>query len=105
MTYQTALTALADPTRRQIFEAIGAEPQSVGLLAKGLPISRPAVSQHLKVLSDADLVCATKSGTRNIYRINPKGLAELREYLDGFWGDILQEFAAEVTNQQGDRDD
>lgn len=101
MTYQLALNALAEPSRRHIFEAINASPQSVGSIAKALPISRPAVSQHLKVLADAKLVRATKSGTQNIYSANPQGLAELRKYLDSFWGDVLDNFAAEIELQEG----
>ena len=100
MTYQLTLAALADPTRRHIFETISAMPQSVGMIANQVPISRPAVSQHLKVLSDANLVVATKRGTQNIYSANPQGLAELRSYLDIFWDDVLDKFAAEVENQE-----
>jgi len=101
MTYQLTLSALAEPSRRQIFEAINALPQSVGAIAKVLPISRPAVSQHLKVLADANLVSATKRGTQNIYSANPQGLVELRTYLDSFWGDVLGNFAAEIETQEG----
>ena len=101
MTYQSALSALAEPSRRHIFEAISASPQSVGSIANVLPISRPAVSQHLKVLADAKLVSATKRGTKNIYSANPQGLAELRAYLDRFWGDVLDSFAAEIEKQEG----
>ena len=101
MTYQSTLTALVEPTRRHIFEVICGAPQSVGSIAKGLPISRPAVSQHLKVLADADLVNVKKLGTRNVYSANPQGLLELRAYLDAFWGDVLESFAAEVDKQEG----
>lgn len=101
MTYQQTLNALAEPSRRQIFEAINESPQSVGSIAKVLPISRPAVSQHLKVLADAKLVSATKRGTQNIYSVNPQGLNELRAYLDSFWGDVLDGFAAEIELQEG----
>ena len=101
MTYQSTLSALVEPTRRHIFEAICAAPQSVGSIADTLPISRPAVSQHLKVLADAELVCATKQGTRNIYSPNPQGLLELRDYLDTFWSDVLNNFATEVESQEG----
>lgn len=101
MTYQLALSALAEPTRRHIFETISMSPQSVGSVAKELPISRPAVSQHLKVLVDANLLSAEKRGTQNIYRTNPQGLTELREYLDGFWDEVLDSFAAEIEKQEG----
>ncbi len=104
MAYQTALAALGDPTRRQIFEALIAKPQSVGALASVLPVSRPAVSQHLKVLAASGLVCAQARGTRRIYRPEPQGLAELRAYLDDLWGDVLVAFAAEVERQEGKGD-
>jgi DNA-binding transcriptional ArsR family regulator len=97
MTYHDSLTALADPTRRRIFESIAAEPTSVGQLAGQLPVSRPAVSQHLKALSDAGLVTVTKQGTRNIYAARPEGLADLRRYLDRLWGDVLTNFAKDIA--------
>lgn len=84
MTYEVALTALADPTRRQLFELLRAGPQSVGALAEKLPVSRPAVSQHLKVLKAAALVTDRAEGTRRVYYIDPKGLAALRRWLDEF---------------------
>ncbi|HET8665528.1 MAG TPA: metalloregulator ArsR/SmtB family transcription factor [Nocardioides sp.] len=97
MTDQTALarafTALADPTRREIFERVASRAQAVGELAGDLPVSRPAVSQHLKVLSDAGLVTARADGTRRIYELDPQGLAGLRDYLDGFWQRSLHAFA------------
>lgn len=96
MTYQESLTALADPTRRAVFEALAAAPSPVGALAAGLPVSRPAVSQHLKVLSDAGLVEARAEGTRRIYAVRPAGLAELRAWLDGYWSDVLAGLAAEI---------
>lgn len=92
MTYHTSLQALADPTRREIFERLRGEPKPVGELAAQLPVSRPAVSQHLKVLKDAGLVAEKKSGTRRIYRVEPSGLVALRNYLDTFWGDALERF-------------
>lgn len=101
MPYQQSLTALADPTRRHIFESISTGPQSVSSLAKNMPVSRPAVSQHLKVLSNAGLVIATKRGTQNIYSAKPDGLHELRHYLEQFWGEVLTSFADEVENQKG----
>lgn len=99
MTYQSALTALADPTRRQIFEHLTAGPQAVGALAKGLPVSRPAVSQHLKVLSDAGLVMGEVQGRSTIYRACPEGLEALRRYLDGLWDDVLGAFAASFSQE------
>ena len=106
MTYQgQALAALADPTRREIFEQIAAQPSSVGELAQRLPVSRPAVSQHLKVLKEAGLVADHAVGNRRIYQLEPDGLGELRTYLDGFWNRALGSFraAVEVANEQEDR--
>ena len=90
------LAALGDPTRRQIFESLKTGPRSVGELADGLPVSRPAVSQHLRVLKEAGLVSDRKEGTRRLYRIDPGGLAGLRDYFDSFWGDALERFADEA---------
>lgn len=89
---QNALTALADPTRRVIFERLAKRPQAVAALAKGLPVSRPAVSQHLKVLKDAGLVTDRAEGTRRVYQIDPKGLGALRQWLDQFWDVSLDAF-------------
>jgi DNA-binding transcriptional ArsR family regulator len=83
------LAALGDPTRRAIFERIAERPRPVGELARGLPVSRPAVSQHLKVLKDAGLVVDSATGTRRVYRVNPEALAALRAYFDGFWNRAL----------------
>ncbi len=102
MTYLNSLSALADPTRRQVFEAIATKPRSVGDLAAGLPVSRPAVSQHLKVLSDAGLVVCRSKGTRNIYTARPEGLAELRAWVDKFWTDVLESYADEVAKDAGE---
>ncbi|MFD1157039.1 ArsR/SmtB family transcription factor [Roseovarius aestuarii] len=99
MTYDNAITALADPTRRAVFEALAVKPQSVADLAQGQPVSRPAVSQHLKVLVGARLVKATPQGTRRIYALDPTGLIALRAYLDRFWDDTLGAYAAEVRRQ------
>jgi DNA-binding transcriptional ArsR family regulator len=88
------LNALADPTRREIFERLAARPQAVGELAGELPVSRPAVSQHLKVLKEAGLVIDRAAGTRRIYQLNPAGVAELRAYLDTFWHMSLAAFKA-----------
>ena len=100
MTYGTALEALADPTRRRIFERLRTGPRPVGALAAGLPVSRPAVSQHLKVLKDAHLVQDETDGTRRIYRIDPKGLGPLRAWLDRFWDEALESFRAEAEKQE-----
>ena len=98
-TYQSAgLNALGDPTRRSIFELVATRPQAVGELARELPISRPAVSQHLKVLKDAGLVLDEAVGTRRVYRIDPSGVAALRAYLDQVWDRALAAFAAAVEN-------
>jgi len=96
------LTALADPTRRAIFERLVDRPMSVQELADRFPVSRPAVSQHLKVLRAAGLVVDEAVGTRRIYRSDPDGLAALREYLDGFWNRSLRAFkrAAEQAAQE-----
>jgi DNA-binding transcriptional ArsR family regulator len=91
-----SLSALADPTRRKIFEGLRAGPLPVGALANGLPVSRPAVSQHLKVLTDAGLVSMQAEGTRRLYAIRPDGLAALRAWLDGFWDLALDRFAEET---------
>jgi DNA-binding transcriptional ArsR family regulator len=95
----TALAALADPTRRAIFEQLGDGPRSVGAIARGLPISRPAVSQHLKQLKEARLVTDHADGTRRIYRIDPAGLGVLRQWLDRFWDDALAAFKAEADKE------
>jgi DNA-binding transcriptional ArsR family regulator len=86
------LTALGDPTRREIFERLVERPSTPGELATGLPVSRPAVSQHLKVLKDAGLVTDAAIGTRRVYSVNPDGLATLRAYLEGFWNRALESF-------------
>ena len=96
MSYGTALQCLSDPTRRQVFERLRSGPQSVGALATGLPVSRPAVSQHLKALKEAGLVTDQADGSRRVYQIDPDGLAELRRWLDLFWIDALEAFKNEV---------
>lgn len=105
MTYAESLTALSDPTRRAVFEKLAGKPSSVADLAADLPVSRPAVSQHLRVLSDAGLVQCRAQGTRRIYVLRPAGLAELRAYLDQFWTDALAAFAAEVEHLESSEDD
>lgn len=101
MTYGVALQALADPTRREIFERLRRGPRPVGELAAGLDVSRPAVSQHLKVLREAGLVSERRDGTRRIYRVEVEGLAELRRYLDRFWDDVLAAFKAQAEGGRG----
>jgi DNA-binding transcriptional ArsR family regulator len=96
MTYGTALSALADPTRRAVFERLRDGPASVGDVAAGLPVSRPAVSQHLKALKSAGLVMDKPDGTRRVYYVDPHGLGELRRWLDEFWDDALNAFKHEV---------
>ena len=100
MTNALAFAALADPTRREVFERLAAGPRSVGELAKGLPVSRPAVSQHLKVLKDAGLVSDRAKGARRVYRIDPEGLGQIRAWLDRFWDEALAAFAAEVEKDE-----
>src|SRR4051794_31654342 len=95
-----ALAALADPTRRDIFERLARAPSAVGELASELPVSRPAVSQHLKVLKDAGLVVHRSHGTRNVYAIDPNGLGALRAWLDQFWAEALDAFKAEVEKDE-----
>jgi DNA-binding transcriptional ArsR family regulator len=92
-----ALTALADPTRRQLFERLRAGPRAVGELARGVTVSRPAVSQHLAVLKAAGLVRDTAAGTRRVYEIDPNGLGAIRAWLDDMWGGALQDFGAELA--------
>ena len=94
MAYEGALAALADPTRRAVFERLRGGPRAVGELARDLPVSRPAVSQHLRVLKDAGLVTERRDGTRRIYRLDPEGLASLREAFDEFWTEALASFKA-----------
>src|SRR5688572_8119245 len=102
MTYVArAMDALGDPTRRAVFELLRGGPRAVGEIAEQLPVSRPAVSQHLRVLKEAGLVTERKDGTRRLYRLDPDGLTALRTYVEGFWDDVLADFkrAAESTEQ------
>jgi DNA-binding transcriptional ArsR family regulator len=106
MAYDTALAALADPTRRRVFERLKSGPQAVGAIARGMPVSRPAVSQHLKVLKEAGLVTDRPEGTRRVYYIDPHGLGALRGWLDQFWDQALAAFQAEVeTASSKEKDD
>ena len=91
-----ALAAVADPTRRQVFERLGAGPRSVGELAEGLPVSRPAVSQHLRVLKDAGLVTDRADGTRRIYQIRAHGVQAIHAYLDQMWSQAMAAFQSEA---------
>lgn len=95
-----ALTALGDPTRRRIFERLAARPAAVGEIAQGLPISRPAVSQHLRVMREAGLVQETAAGTRRIYRLDPRGIGAMRDWLDAHWAAALAAFADFVEEEE-----
>jgi DNA-binding transcriptional ArsR family regulator len=98
MAYENALAVLADPTRRKVFERLRAGPRPVNVIAAGLPVSRPAVSQHLKALKDAGLVDERSEGVRRIYSLRREGLIELRDWLDSFWDDALEAFKLEAEN-------
>jgi DNA-binding transcriptional ArsR family regulator len=100
MTYIKALEALADPTRRKVLERLRKGPRPVGALAEGLPVSRPAVSQHLKVLRGAGLVSERRDGRRHLYRLEPKGLEELRKYLDSYWEEVLRAFKRDADRRR-----
>ena len=93
------MDALGDPTRRAIFEQLSAGPRSVGEIAEHLPVSRPAVSQHLRVLKEAGLVTERKDGTRRIYGVEPKAIADLRAYFDSFWEQALAGFKATAESE------
>ena len=92
--HEAVLVALADPTRRAIFERLSVSPSAVGELARGLPVSRPAASQHLRVLKTAGLVSDRADGTRRVYSVDPAGVAAIRDYFDQFWQRSLVRFAA-----------
>ena len=99
MSYEDAIAALADPTRRDIVDKLRRGALPVGAIASGMPISRPAVSQHLRVLSDAGLLTVTPLGNRRLYAIAPEGVDSLRRYLDGLWDDALAAFARAAEDQ------
>lgn len=99
MTYQAAFSALADPTRRQVFERLRDGPKPVGIIAARMPVSRPAVSQHLGILKKAGLVADRAEGTRRVYYIDPQGLASIRIWLDQFWDDALTAFKATLEKE------
>jgi DNA-binding transcriptional ArsR family regulator len=103
MAYGQAIAALADPTRRTVFERLREGPRPVVELAQGLPVSRPAVSQHLRVLKDAGLVREHRRGTRNFYSVNGDGLAELRDYFERYWDEALAAF--KEAAEKGEADD
>ena len=94
------LTALGDPTRRAIFEGLAERPRAVGELARELPVSRPAVSQHLKVLKDAGLVIDRPAGARRIYQLHPDGIGDLRTYLEQFWNKALTAYKEAVEQRE-----
>jgi len=97
------VTALGDPTRRAVFELLADGPRAVGELAGQLPVTRPAVSQHLKVLKEAGLVIDRPDGTRRLYELNPDGIGAVRAYFDRFWNQALISFKQRVEQQQEER--
>jgi DNA-binding transcriptional ArsR family regulator len=103
VTYGNSVGALGDPTRRAIFERLRDGPQAVGDLAREFPVSRPAVSQHLRVLKEAGLVTEERRGTRRVYRIDPRGLGALRAYVESFWSATLESFKATAEREGGER--
>src|SRR3954464_13407824 len=94
------MDALGDPTRRAIFEQLRSGSRSVGEIASELPVSRPAVSQHLRVLKEAGLVTERRNGTRRFYRVDPEGLGELRRYVEEYWSEALTAFKAEAERER-----
>jgi DNA-binding transcriptional ArsR family regulator len=100
MAYRMAMDALGDPTRRAIFEQLRGGPRAVGEIAGHLPVSRPAVSQHLRVLKEAGLVTERRDGTRRLYRLDPDGLAQVRRYFDEFWTEALAGFKAAAESER-----
>ena len=100
---ERVFSALSDPTRRIVFERLRAGPKPVGEIAQGLSVTRPAVSQHLKVLKEAGLVDDRSEGTRRIYQIDPKGLGAMRAWLDQFWDSALTAFAAEIERSEKEK--
>jgi len=100
-----AIAALADPTRRQVFERLRHGPQAVGVIARGMPVSRPAVSQHLAVLKSAGLVTDRAEGTRRVYQIDPHGLGALRAWLDQFWDEALLAFKQEAERNETEEEE
>jgi DNA-binding transcriptional ArsR family regulator len=103
MAYRNAMDALGDPTRRAIFERLRSGPLAVVEIADELPVSRPAVSQHLRVLKEAGLVSERREGTRRFYRVDPDGLGEVRDYFDDFWNEALAAFKATAEEERRNR--
>ncbi len=101
MTYDSVLAAMSDPTRRAVLEMLREGPRSVAQIAEDLPVSRPAVSQHLKVLKRADLVFERRDGTRRLYGVDAAGLEALRSYLEDFWANALAEFKTAADRGDG----
>ena len=100
MAYDKALAALADPTRRAVLERLRTGPRAVKTIAQGMPVSRPAVSQHLRVLKEAGLVTERRNGTRRLYRVDPEGVGQLRDYFDAFWNEALAAFKAAAESER-----
>jgi DNA-binding transcriptional ArsR family regulator len=100
---ERVLAALADPTRRAIVERLAKGPLAVGEIAREMPVSRPAVSQHLKILKEAGVVADRAEGTRRVYHIDPAGLGVVRQWLDRFWDAALESFRAEVESDGGEK--
>ena len=100
MAYQAALSALADPTRRTIYESLRGTSRSVGEIARDLPVSRPAVSQHLRVLREAGLVRETRIGTRHLFSAEPAAAKELRDYFQSMWECALESYARHVASEE-----
>jgi DNA-binding transcriptional ArsR family regulator len=103
MAYEDVFAALGDPTRKAVFDRLRQGPQTVGALAGGLPVSRPAISQHLKVLKQAGLVADQADGTRRLYRIDGKGLEGLKTYLESVWKEAEMAHRAEIARQLEER--
>jgi DNA-binding transcriptional ArsR family regulator len=103
MAYGAVMDALGDPTRRAVFDRLREGPRSVGEVAEGLPVSRPAVSQHLRVLREAGLVAERRVGTKRIYELAPGGLVELRAYFDQFWSQALDAYKEAAERKEGER--
>jgi DNA-binding transcriptional ArsR family regulator len=103
MAYDLVMNALGDPTRRTVYERLRPGPRSVGEIAAGLPVSRPAVSQHLRVLREAGLVTEHRVGTKRIYELSPRGLAELRAYFEQFWSQALDAYKTAAERKEGEQ--
>src|SRR5512138_960488 len=104
MAYEMMLQAIADPTRQRIVGSLAGKSLTVGEIAEGLPVSRPAVSQHLKVLRDAGWVSETRAGTRHYFSVDPAAAAQLRDYFETMWQDAMRAFARHVAHEEAKRD-